>query len=53
MNPAQPPSEAVVGRALRNTLPEFLVDTPDKHDLRKMLLTHVDFARCPPFQLAA
>ena len=27
MNPAQPPSEAVVAHALRHTLPEFLADT--------------------------
>jgi DDE superfamily endonuclease len=53
MNPAQPPSEAVVAHALRDTLPGFLLDASDKHDLKKMLLAHTDFARCPPFQLAA
>jgi hypothetical protein len=53
MNPTQPPSEAVVAHALRHTLPEFLADASDRHDLKKMLLAHTDFARCSPFQLAA
>ena len=53
MNPAQPPSEAVVAQALRNTLPEFLVTDPDEHDLKKFILENTDFDRSPALQLAA
>jgi len=53
MNTAQPPSEAVVAHALRNALPEFLVDTSEGTDLKKFLPDHVDFTRCQPFQSAA
>lgn len=53
MNPAQPPSEAVVAQALRNTLPEFLVDTSDEYNLKKFILERTDFERCPQLQLAA
>jgi DDE superfamily endonuclease len=53
MNPALPPSEAVVAHALRHTLPEFLADSSHEPDLKKFLLAHTDFKRCPPSQLAA
>ncbi len=53
MNTAQPPSEAVVAHALRNALPEFLVDTSEGTDRKKFLPDHVDFTRCQPFQSAA
>jgi hypothetical protein len=53
MNPTQPPSEAVVAQALRNTLPEFLVGAPEEHDLKKFILNNTDFERCPLLQLAA
>jgi hypothetical protein len=53
MNPAQPPSEAVVAQALRNTLPEFLLDKPEEHDLKKFILDRTDFERCPHLLLAA
>ncbi len=53
MNPAQPPSEAVVAQALRNTLPEFLLDNPEEHNFKKFILDRTDFERCPQFQLAA
>jgi hypothetical protein len=53
MNPAQPPSEAVVAQALRNTLPEFLLDNPDEHNFKKFILDRTDFERCPQIQLAA
>ena len=53
MNPAQPPSEAVVAQALRNTLPAFLAANPDEHDLKKFILDQVDVERCPPLQLAS
>lgn len=53
MKPAQPPSEAVVAQALRNTLPEFLLNSPEKHDLKKFILERTDLERCPQLQLAA
>jgi hypothetical protein len=53
MKPAQPPSEAVVAQALRNTLPEFLLDNPDEHNFKKFILDRTDFERCPQLQLAA
>lgn len=53
MNPAQPPSEAVVAQALRNTLPEFLITAPDEHDLKKFILENTDFDRSPALPLAA
>lgn len=53
MKPAQPPSEAVVARALRNTLPEFLLDKPDEYNFKKFILDRTDFDRCPQLQLAA
>ena len=53
MNPAQPPSEAVVAQALRNSLPEFLITDPDEHDLKKFILDNTDFDRAPPLRLAA
>jgi hypothetical protein len=53
MKPAQPPSEAVVAQALRNTFPEFLLDNSREHDLKKFILERTDFDRCPQLQLAA
>jgi hypothetical protein len=53
MNTARPPSEGVVAHALRNTLPEFLVDTSEGAELKKFLLAHADIMRCQPFQSAA
>jgi hypothetical protein len=53
MKPALPPSEAVVAQALRNTLPEFLLDTPEQHIWKKFVLDKTDFERCPPLRLAA
>lgn len=53
MNPAQPPSEAVVAQALRNMFPEFLLDNPDQHNFKKFILERIDFERCPQLQLAA
>jgi hypothetical protein len=52
MNPDQPPSEAVVVQALRNTFPEFLLDN-DEHNFKKFILDRTDFERCPQLQLAA
>ena len=53
MKPAQPPSEAVFAQALRNTLLDFLANTPDEHDLKKFILDRTDFERCPQLQFAA
>lgn len=53
MNPAQPPSEAVVAHALRNALPEFLVTAADEQDLKKFILENTDFDRSPALSLAA
>jgi hypothetical protein len=52
MNPAAPPSEAVVAHALRGALPEFLLGAPDDHELAKFLLDHADPKRCVGLQLA-
>jgi hypothetical protein len=53
MNPAQPPSEAVVAQALRNPLPEFLVTDSEEHNFKKFLLDQTDFEGCPSLRLAA
>lgn len=53
MKPLDPPSEAVVAQALRNTLPDFLVDAPDSNILALFLFEHMDHDRCPAFTLAA
>jgi hypothetical protein len=53
MKPDQPPSEAVVAQALRNSLPEFLVAAPDEHDLKKFIFENTDFERSPALPLAA
>ena len=53
MNPAMPPSEAVVAQALRNTLPEFLADAPEDNNLAKFILENTDYERSPMVQLAA
>ena len=52
MNPGAPPSEAVVAEALRGTLPEFLLRTPDAHPLKKFLLENADNERCAALQSA-
>ena len=53
MNPALPPSEAVIAQALRNTLPEFLADAPEDNNLVKFILENTDYERSPMVQLAA
>jgi hypothetical protein len=52
MNPAAPPSEAVVAHALRQALPEFLLGAPHDHELKKFLFDHADPKRCVGLQLA-
>ncbi|MDQ2695514.1 MAG: transposase [Pseudomonadota bacterium] len=53
MNPALPPSEAVVAQALRHTLAEFLVACPTEAILAKFLLPQADPERCPALPRAA
>lgn len=53
MKPLEPPSEAVVSQALRNTLPDFLVRAPETNILTKFLLDRIDIKRCPDLGLAA
>jgi hypothetical protein len=53
MKPALAPSEAVVAKALRNTLPEFLVAAPEDQELKKFLLDHADFERYGLLGIAA
>jgi hypothetical protein len=53
MNTSQAPSEAVVATALRNCLPEFLLDSPEEHTLKKFILDRIDLRRFWPFGRAA
>jgi len=48
-----PPSELVVATALRQRLPEFLLDTPQDHILTKFLAKRADTDKMHGFQLAA
>ncbi len=52
MVPSKPPSEAVVAQALRSSLPEFLLRSPDTEELKKFVLDNADIDRCPALQLA-
>lgn len=51
MKPAQPPSEAVVAQALRNTLPDFLLAAPQDHALKKFIANNFDPDQCPALRL--
>ena len=53
MKTSQPPSEAVVAQALRNTLPEFLVAAPDGLKLTKFILDRADLERYAVFDQVA
>ena len=53
MKPNEPPSEAVVSQALRNTLPDFLLYAPKSNILAKFLFEHLDPSQCPDFRLVA
>jgi len=52
MNPAAPPSEAVVAQALRATFPEFLLPQPHAQEFTKFLWDKIDWNRCPALRLA-
>lgn len=47
------PSERVVGMALRNSLPEFLLGSGEKHALAKFITDRQDTDLMPEFRLAA
>jgi hypothetical protein len=53
MNPAAPPSEAVVAEALRCSLQDFLLHAPDTHTLKKFVLENADPERCAALQSVA
>lgn len=53
MKTDQAPSELVVAQALRSTLPEFLMDSPEDHNLKKMLVAKIEPSRAPGFRLSA
>lgn len=53
MRPDQAPSEAVVGLALQNTLPEFLAALPASHMLKKFIADKLDPERFRPAVAAA
>ena len=52
MKPSEPPSEAVVSQALRNSLPHFLLVAPLKNILKKFLWQHIDPDRCSDLRAA-
>lgn len=52
MKPELPPSEAVVSQALRDSLPDFLLNAPQDHGLAKFMLQRIAFDRCPAMLLA-
>jgi hypothetical protein len=53
VRPGIPPSELVVATALRQRLPEFLLDTPKHHIFTKFLAKRADTNKMQGFQLAA
>jgi hypothetical protein len=53
MNTSQAPSEAVVATALRNCLPEFLLDSPKEQTLKKFIMDRIDPRRFWPLRRAA
>jgi hypothetical protein len=53
VRPGIPPSELVVATALRQRLPEFLLDTPKGHIFTKFLAKRADTNKMQGFQLAA
>lgn len=53
MRPDRPPSEHTVAEALRTSLPDFLVLTPQAHPLKKILGKYGDSSRMPQWLKAA
>jgi len=52
IRPGIPPSEKVVALALKNTLPDFLLNSPDDSILTKFLQERIDFNRSEGLRLA-
>ena len=46
-----PPSEQVTAMALKNSLPEFLVDRVNKHICKKFLRKRIDLSRIEGYRL--
>ena len=53
IRPGIPPSEKVVTLALRNTFPEFLADSSEKHILSKFIRLRIDTTRAEGLSLAS
>lgn len=53
MKPENAPSELVVAQALRSTLPHFLLDCQDNHELKKIVREKLDPNRVPGLRLSA
>ena len=53
VRPGVPPSERVAALALRNALPEFLVDAPEGHILAKFIRRRIDPGRAEGLRLAS
>ena len=53
LRPGVPPSEFVVALALRHSLPEFLVDSPQDHALALFIRQRLDLDRTEGLRLAA
>jgi len=53
MNKNRIPSEMVVAHAMKSSFPEFLLDTPTEHELKKFILDRVELDKIPGFQMAA
>lgn len=53
MKTDQPPSERVVASTLRSSLVEFLLNSPDDDNLKKIITENMDIQNLKDFQLAA
>lgn len=53
MKPDLVPSEMVVAQALRNALPEYLLNSPQETELTKFITDHAESERLPGITMAA
>ena len=53
IRPGIPPSEFVVANALRRTLPDYLLDSPENDSLAKFIIDRQDTGSMGIFRLAA
>jgi hypothetical protein len=53
IRPGIPPSEFVVANALRRTLPDYLLDSPENDSLAKFIADRQDTGSMGIFRLAA